>query len=773
MAERDQALIAEFSASRSEAAFAALVRLHVNLVFATALRQVGDRGIAEEVTQDVFVALAQHSGKLRRHPTIAGWLHQTTLNKSRQRMRSELRRDRRQQTAIHLDLAKGEGDSVWAPLVPLLDEALMDLREPDRLAVILHFMEGHSFRDVGAALGAGEDATRKRVKACLDRLTAFFRRHGFAVPVLAAGAPLFTLSSHAAPPGLAASVTAAGLSAAKIAGTSGLTLYSIMASAKIKIAAGVIIVAGFGTTILLEERVQTRLRNDNAVLQRRVESLDQENQRLVSQANQGNAQSVDAENVAAKPRRLSLAELPAAIQAVLKKPFSQHATAFKEIIAAVDASDVPQAVAMLEKFPNFEAKTTLRSLFLSRWAETDANAAMAAAETTGDAQYRKKAVLAVARAWAGIDPDSALAWAQKLPASQDRSQILQSIIASLAETDPQRAAILAMEMPGRWKMFTAEQVAALWAQTDPDGALAWLQTLPVGEAKTRSLDAISKSLAEADPQKAAELVSSLPPPQRRHFLDEIASSWARKDLAGALAWAEQLEARDRKAASPSIFEQWVQSDPKAAAAYAQKAQPYSLYTVGWHWGENDPKAAMEWANHLPEGNDRNEMIQAIFSGWGYNSPADAANHIANLPADTARNSAAERVVSAWAENDPTAAASWALSIPEGDARRVAIQNIVLKWGTSDFSATAEWLNTLAEGDSRDTAMVTFANNCLKDYAPSTALEWSQTITGDGVRNNITLKIATEWLKDDPDAARVWLASSSLPEKIKNQLLSRK
>jgi len=51
-----------------------------------------------------------------------------------------------------------------------------------------------------------------------------------------------------------------------------------------------------------------------------------------------------------------------------------------------------------------------------------------------------------------------LAWAQRLPANQDRSQILQSIIATLAETNPQKAAILAMGMPGRWQMFTAEQV---------------------------------------------------------------------------------------------------------------------------------------------------------------------------------------------------------------------------------------------------------------------------------------------------------------------------
>jgi len=79
-----------------------------------------------------------------------------------------------------------------------------------------------------------------------------------------------------------------------------------------------------------------------------------------------------------------------------------------------------------------------------------------------------------------------------------------------------------------------------------------------------------------------------------------------------------------------------------------------------------------------------------------------------------------RVVSVWAENDPSAAASWALSIPEGDARRVAFSNIVLEWAKT-IQCNCRVVKTLPQGDSRDTAIVTFANNCLKDYAPSTAL----------------------------------------------------
>ena len=60
----ENALLREFAATRSESAFAALVRQHLNLVFATALRQVGDRRLAEEISQDVFAALAKKAGAL-------------------------------------------------------------------------------------------------------------------------------------------------------------------------------------------------------------------------------------------------------------------------------------------------------------------------------------------------------------------------------------------------------------------------------------------------------------------------------------------------------------------------------------------------------------------------------------------------------------------------------------------------------------------------------------------------------------------------------------
>src|SRR5512136_1490458 len=96
----DDGLLQEFAANRSEAAFGALVRQHMDLVFATAYRQLGNHSLAEEVSQNVFVMLARKAGSLGRHPTVAGWLHKATLFECRRVLRTELRRQRREQVAI-------------------------------------------------------------------------------------------------------------------------------------------------------------------------------------------------------------------------------------------------------------------------------------------------------------------------------------------------------------------------------------------------------------------------------------------------------------------------------------------------------------------------------------------------------------------------------------------------------------------------------------------------------------------------------------------------
>src|SRR6266566_1768343 len=189
----DCELVAAYAARGSENAFRALVTRHVNLVYATALRQVGDAGIAEEITQNVFIALARKAPRLSGIQTLAGWLHRTAILEAKTRIRAELRRGRRQEVAAEIAALQREGTSTLDALVPLLDEGLLSLR------------------DVGAALGVDEDAARKRVSRALERLAGFFRQRGFAVPVGAGAAALLANTVIVVPTGLAASATSAGL----------------------------------------------------------------------------------------------------------------------------------------------------------------------------------------------------------------------------------------------------------------------------------------------------------------------------------------------------------------------------------------------------------------------------------------------------------------------------------------------------------------------------------------------------------------------------------
>ena len=188
--------------------------------------------------------------------------------------------------AVAVGTVSAAGESVWASLVPLLDEALLQLSEKDRVAVLLRFLEEKPLREVGEALETSEDAAQKRVARALSQMTDFFRQRGFAVHALTASAPLFAAATQAAPTGLASGIVAASLAGATGAGaaTLSLTLIKIMTMTKVKVAAVTLLVAAAATTpIVWQQKAISRLSLENARLtqaQEDIVPLRQENQRL-------------------------------------------------------------------------------------------------------------------------------------------------------------------------------------------------------------------------------------------------------------------------------------------------------------------------------------------------------------------------------------------------------------------------------------------------------------------------------------------------------------
>ena len=63
--------------------------------------------------------------------------------------------------------------TAFRALLPLLDDALLSLREKERTALLLRFYESQSLREVGTALGVTEDTARKRVAGALEKISIF------------------------------------------------------------------------------------------------------------------------------------------------------------------------------------------------------------------------------------------------------------------------------------------------------------------------------------------------------------------------------------------------------------------------------------------------------------------------------------------------------------------------------------------------------------------------------------------------------------------------
>ena len=78
----------------------------------------------------------------------------------------------------------------------------------DHDAVVLRFFDGKSMKEIGAVLGASEDAAKMRVSRAVEKLRLFFTRRGIVFPATVLTAAISENSVQAAPAVLARTATA-------------------------------------------------------------------------------------------------------------------------------------------------------------------------------------------------------------------------------------------------------------------------------------------------------------------------------------------------------------------------------------------------------------------------------------------------------------------------------------------------------------------------------------------------------------------------------------
>jgi RNA polymerase sigma-70 factor (ECF subfamily) len=155
-------------------AFEELYRAHSGRLFSLTLRMVGNAADAEDLLQDIFLAVHRKLETFRGDSALGTWMYRLATNVCLDHLRS--RSARSSQVTEPLD------DEPWIPDASSrglaertvtrmdLERALPLLPEGCRAAFVLHDIEGLEHSEVGEVLGIAEGTSKSQVHKARMRL---------------------------------------------------------------------------------------------------------------------------------------------------------------------------------------------------------------------------------------------------------------------------------------------------------------------------------------------------------------------------------------------------------------------------------------------------------------------------------------------------------------------------------------------------------------------------------------------------------------------------
>jgi RNA polymerase sigma-70 factor (ECF subfamily) len=147
--------------------FEAFVRRYQDMVFATAVRLLGNPADAEDVAQTVFLRAFQRFDEIGSSPAAAGWLKAVARNvclnhlsryRARWRLFSEIRRPETEDSEADYEAGLTSEDSLaldveQADLLVHLEQALRLLPDHQRIPIVLFHFEDMGYQEIAGVLG--------------------------------------------------------------------------------------------------------------------------------------------------------------------------------------------------------------------------------------------------------------------------------------------------------------------------------------------------------------------------------------------------------------------------------------------------------------------------------------------------------------------------------------------------------------------------------------------------------------------------------------------
>ena len=228
--------------------------------------------------------------------------------------------------------------------------------------------------------------------------------------------------------------------------------------------------------------------------------------------------------------------------------------------------------------------------------------------------------------WVQSDPDAALQFAAS---NRGYEYVASDVFEQAAATDAQSALERAKSLPNADLRYMALRgVLSFMADTDPAGALRLAQTLGDYRGNEPLNSVIYRQWAANDPQAAAlQAAQDNTESGWRSPVNQVVRTWAGQDPAAAANWSLAL------------------SDPEARSR--------SISQVMRQWTRENAAAAADWINALPPGGNHDAAVAALASAMASTDPQNAVNWARNITDETTRNNALQRISREVMWRDPT------------------------------------------------------------------------------------------------------------------------
>lgn len=150
------------------AALSDLVRLHQRSVYSLALRMLGTKDLAEDLTQDVFMQLSGNLNSIESNQHLAFWLRKVATNRAIDQIR---RRSRMETTSLDEAEQIFSAEEGSDPLLQRhLHDLLLGLNAQARAVLLLRFQEDLDPIDIARTLDMPINTVKSHLKRSLDIL---------------------------------------------------------------------------------------------------------------------------------------------------------------------------------------------------------------------------------------------------------------------------------------------------------------------------------------------------------------------------------------------------------------------------------------------------------------------------------------------------------------------------------------------------------------------------------------------------------------------------